>query len=67
MGKPHRIPCDLSQQAGVVTLLTNVGSAKAMDRVAPICNRLCVGDSASSARPEDWSGQVSWADLLLCS
>ena len=28
MGRPHRTPCDLSQQAGVVTLLTNVGSAK---------------------------------------
>jgi hypothetical protein len=29
--------------------------------------RLRGGDLVSSARPEDWLGQVSWADLLFCS
>lgn len=32
MRSPHRIPWDLSQQARVVTMLTNVGSAKAIKR-----------------------------------
>ena len=41
-----------------------MGNAKAMDGVAPVGSRLCVGDSASSARPEDRLGQASWADSL---